>query len=164
MIGRRHHVVIDCPDPRALAEFYSELLGLPITYESDDWVVIAENGHTSGFAFQLTPDHQLPAWPDPSRPQQFHIDVMVEDPDRAGAQVIAIGGARIAHGENVLLGPGRPSLLPRNPPWVGSSHRPGRLRCISPKDGQGRPLSKKGERPLPPAAGRHSALGCRHRQ
>jgi len=29
MIGRRHHVVIDCPDPRALAEFYSELQGHP---------------------------------------------------------------------------------------------------------------------------------------
>lgn len=27
MIGRRHHVVIDCPDPAALATFYSELMG-----------------------------------------------------------------------------------------------------------------------------------------
>ena len=85
MIGRRHHVVIDCPGPRALAEFYSELLGLSITYESDDWVVIVENDHTSGFAFQFAPDHRPPAWPDPSRPQQFHIDVMVEDPDAADA-------------------------------------------------------------------------------
>jgi catechol 2,3-dioxygenase-like lactoylglutathione lyase family enzyme len=75
MIGRRHHVVIDAPDPRGLAEFYSELLGLPLTYTSDDWVVIAENDRTSGFAFQLAPDHQRPAWPDPSRPQQFHLDV-----------------------------------------------------------------------------------------
>jgi hypothetical protein len=31
MIGRRHTIVIDCPDPVALAESYSELLGLPVT-------------------------------------------------------------------------------------------------------------------------------------
>jgi catechol 2,3-dioxygenase-like lactoylglutathione lyase family enzyme len=95
MIGRCHHVVIDCPDPIALAEFYSELLGLPIAHRSHDWVVIAENDRTSGLAFQLACDHQAPAWPDPSRPQQFHIDVMVEDPDAAAPQVIAIGGALI---------------------------------------------------------------------
>lgn len=58
-------MVIDCPDPAALAAFYSEVLGLPVTYRSDDWVVIADNATTSGFAFQLAPDHQPPAWPDP---------------------------------------------------------------------------------------------------
>ena len=26
MLGRLHHVVLDCPDPAALAAFYSELL------------------------------------------------------------------------------------------------------------------------------------------
>ena len=40
-IGRAHHVVYDCPDPAALAAFYSALLGLPITYRSPDWVVVA---------------------------------------------------------------------------------------------------------------------------
>jgi hypothetical protein len=35
MIGRLHHLVIDCPDPLALAAFYSEFLGQPITYRSD---------------------------------------------------------------------------------------------------------------------------------
>jgi catechol 2,3-dioxygenase-like lactoylglutathione lyase family enzyme len=119
MIGRPHHVVIDSPDPRGLAEFYSELLGLPITYESEDWVVIAEDDHTSGFAFQLAPDHQPPAWPDPSRPQQFHIDVIVEDPDRADVQVVAIGGIRIAHGEHVYSDPaGHPFCLVNRPEWA----------------------------------------------
>jgi catechol 2,3-dioxygenase-like lactoylglutathione lyase family enzyme len=119
MIGRRLHVVIDCPDLRALAEFYSELLGLSITCESDDWVVTAENEHTSGFALQFAPDHQAPAWPDPSRPQQFHIDVIVEEPDAAGAQAIAIGGVRIAHGEHVYSDPaGHPFCLIRRPAWA----------------------------------------------
>ena len=119
MIGRRHHVVIDCQDPSALAEFYSELLGLSITYKSDDWVVIAEHENASGFAFQLAPDHQPPAWPDPSRPQQFHIDVMVEDPDAAAAQVMAIGGVPMAQGEHVYSDPaGHPFCLIRRPAWA----------------------------------------------
>ena len=52
MIGRLHHIVIDCPDPRALARFYSAVLGSPITYDSDDWVVVARSDTTSGLAFQ----------------------------------------------------------------------------------------------------------------
>ena len=119
MIGRRHHVVIDCPDPNALAGFYSKLLGLPVTYHSDDWVVIAENDHTSGFAFQLSSDYQPPAWPDPARPQQFHIDVMVEDPDTAALQVLAIGGARAPRGDHVYTDPaGHPFCLVRRPQWA----------------------------------------------
>ncbi|CAN5651042.1 hypothetical protein BH24ACT11_BH24ACT11_09180 [soil metagenome] len=73
MIGRCHHMVIDCPGPAGLADFYSELLGLPVTYRSDDWVVIAEHETTSGFAFQLTRNHRPPRWPDPQHPQQFRV-------------------------------------------------------------------------------------------
>jgi hypothetical protein len=29
MIGRLHHLIVDCPDPLALATFYAELLGQP---------------------------------------------------------------------------------------------------------------------------------------
>jgi hypothetical protein len=46
-------------------------------------VVIAENDTTSGIAFQLAPDHQPPQWPNPDRPQQYHLDVMVDDVDAA---------------------------------------------------------------------------------
>ena len=41
MIGRMHYVVVDCPDPAAVAGFYSALLGLPVTYRDDDWLVVA---------------------------------------------------------------------------------------------------------------------------
>ncbi|HEX7187370.1 MAG TPA: VOC family protein [Actinomycetes bacterium] len=73
MIGHLHHVVVDCPDPRALADFYSELLGQPVTFAEDDFVVVSRDGTTSGLAFQLAPDLQPPAWPDPSRPQQLPV-------------------------------------------------------------------------------------------
>ena len=42
MIGRLAGVVLDCPDPRALAAFYSELLGLPITRVAGDWVDVRD--------------------------------------------------------------------------------------------------------------------------
>ena len=66
MIGRLHHVIIDCPDPAALASFYSALLGLPITWQQADFVVVSKNDTTSGIAFQLAPDLQRPQWPDPA--------------------------------------------------------------------------------------------------
>ena len=119
MIGRLHHVVIDCPDPVALAEFYSELLGLPVTYRSDDWVVIVKNDTTSGVAFQLAPDHQPPRWPDPDHPQQVHLDVMVDDLAAARPQVLALGATVLSAADNVYADPaGHPFCLIRRPTWA----------------------------------------------
>ncbi len=119
VIGRAHHVVIDCPDPAALATFYSELLGLPVTYRSDDWVVIAKDDATSGFAFQLASDHQPPQWPDPRSPQQFHIDVMVDHLEPAEQQVLELGARRLPQGHHVYADPaGHPFCLIRRPPWA----------------------------------------------
>jgi catechol 2,3-dioxygenase-like lactoylglutathione lyase family enzyme len=117
VIGRCHHVVIDCPDPAGLAVFYSELLGLPVTFRSEDWVVIAKNDTTSGFAFQLAVDHQPPRWPDPHHPQQVHLDVMVDDLDEAEPRVLALGARRIA--DHVYADPaGHPFCLIHRPSWA----------------------------------------------
>ena len=119
MIGRLHHVVIDCPDPSALAAFYSEVLGLPITYRDETWVVISKDDTTSGIAFQLAPDHQPPRWPDPNFPQQFHVDVMVDDPDAAEPMVLALGAHRLPAGNHVYADPaGHPFCLIRRPGWA----------------------------------------------
>jgi len=72
VLGRLHHVIVDCPDPAALAGFYAELLGLPITWQEDDFAVVARDDKSSGIGFQLAPDFQPPQWPSPSRPQQIH--------------------------------------------------------------------------------------------
>jgi catechol 2,3-dioxygenase-like lactoylglutathione lyase family enzyme len=39
VIGRLEKTVIDCPDPRALAEFYCQVLGMRINEDMDGWVV-----------------------------------------------------------------------------------------------------------------------------
>ncbi|MGH3496458.1 MAG: VOC family protein [Nocardioidaceae bacterium] len=122
MPGRLHHVVLDCPDPVALAQFYSALLGMPITYRSDDWVVVARADNRSGLAFQLSPDHVPPRWRDPEHGQQFHLDVMVEDPHAAEPEVLALGATRLNPGVGpplVFADPaGHPFCLITRPGWA----------------------------------------------
>lgn len=91
-------MVLDCPDPPALAAFYAELLGMSEIEEEreEDWVVIAGGGHR--IAFQLVPDLRAPAWPDPERPQQFHLDVQVDDAEVAEQRVLALGARRLPGG------------------------------------------------------------------
>jgi catechol 2,3-dioxygenase-like lactoylglutathione lyase family enzyme len=119
MIGRAHHVVIDCPDPEMLAEFYGELIGLPVTYRSADFAVVSVDTTTSGFAFQRAPDHQPPRWPDPQFPQQVHLDVMVDDLEVADARVRELGARRLPAGDHVYADPaGHPFCLIPRPPWA----------------------------------------------
>jgi catechol 2,3-dioxygenase-like lactoylglutathione lyase family enzyme len=119
MIGRLHHTIIDCPDPSRLAEFYSALLGKPVTYRSDDFCVVADNATTSGIGFQRVPEFHAPRWPDPAYPQQIHFDVMVDDLASARKAVIAIGATPIADGDNVYADPvGHPFCLVRRPSWA----------------------------------------------
>jgi hypothetical protein len=96
MIGRLATVVIDCPDPRSLATFYSELTGQPVLGTDDDWVVVGRDlDSLPHLAFQLAPDLQPPNWPDPTRPQQVHLDIVVDDVDAAEARVLALGATRL---------------------------------------------------------------------
>ncbi len=95
MIGRLRTVVIDCPDPLALADFYAQVLGLPVTRRDEGWVVVGGGDGEPRVAFQGAPDYQPPRWPDPERPQQFHLDVLVDDVDAAEAKVFALGATRL---------------------------------------------------------------------
>jgi len=95
-------VVIDCPDPRALAEFYRELLGYdyrpgdeaPPSGEPDvrgtDWLVLRPGADDAAsgrqIAFQQTHDHVPPTWSaedqglEPARQRQMlHLDMTVPD-------------------------------------------------------------------------------------
>lgn len=82
--------VLDTTHPRALAEFYRELLGY--TYRpgdeppapgepdphGDDWLVLHADGAWP-LAFQKVPEVTPPTWPDPAVPQQLHLDMTVPD-------------------------------------------------------------------------------------
>jgi catechol 2,3-dioxygenase-like lactoylglutathione lyase family enzyme len=98
MIGHLDSVVIDCPDPRALAGFYCELLGMHVVQDEDDWVTIRTDSDAPSIAFQQAPDLRPPQWPDPARPQQFHVDVHVDDIETADKRVVAAGATRLDGG------------------------------------------------------------------
>ena len=86
-----HTLALDCPEPRALAAFYTELLGYDVSPDSDDeWVTITGPGPQ--LSFQLAPDHVLPTWPSNDVPQQAHIDFFVTDIASAHQRVLELGG------------------------------------------------------------------------
>jgi catechol 2,3-dioxygenase-like lactoylglutathione lyase family enzyme len=128
VIGRLHHVIMDCPDPAALAAFWSALLGLPVTWQQDDFAVVSVNDTTSGVAFQRVADYQPPRWPDPARPQQLHFDIMVDDVATAGPQVLALGARRLGGDARspVFADPaGHPFCLIPRPSWAPPVGGPG---------------------------------------
>ncbi|WP_327089559.1 VOC family protein [Nonomuraea sp. NBC_01738] len=89
-------VVLDCPDPRRLADFYRSLLGGTVDQPDPRWAVDAgwstlhlPSGLVLGF--QRATDYRPPMWPDPARPQQFHLDFAVADLDEAHKEALTAG-------------------------------------------------------------------------
>jgi catechol 2,3-dioxygenase-like lactoylglutathione lyase family enzyme len=118
VIGRLHHLIIDCPDPEALATFYADLLGTPVTYRSADFWVVSQSDRHSGLGFQRAPGHVAPTWPDGAVPQQMHLDVMVDDVVAASEQALRLG-ARPLPGSGVFADPaGHPFCLIPRPSWA----------------------------------------------
>ncbi|WP_327090709.1 VOC family protein [Nonomuraea sp. NBC_01738] len=96
-IARFRTTVIDCPDPLGLARFYAAVLDWPVSVADDTWVVVSDGGPPARLAFQRADDYVAPAWPDPKRPQQFHLDLTVEDLDEGEAQVLRLGATKPGH-------------------------------------------------------------------
>jgi len=102
--------VLDTTDPRGLAEFYRELLGM--TYRpgdeppapgepdphGDDWLVLRGDGMWP-LAFQKVPEITPPTWPEPAVPQQLHLDMVLPD----GAALDAQRARAEALGARLLL-------------------------------------------------------------
>ena len=94
-IARFQLVALDCPDNRALAEFYGAMLGWEVhqPYPPNDWLELrSPEGAT--IAFQQVDDYLPPTWPGGERPQQLHIDLEVDDLDTAEPEVIALGARK----------------------------------------------------------------------
>ena len=95
MIGSFESIIIDCPDPRALARFYSELLGAEIVvYDRDRAELVPPGNPRPLLAFQRVADFIPPRWPSQDVPQQMHIDVKIDDFDVAEAAVLALGATK----------------------------------------------------------------------
>ncbi|MEV0247711.1 VOC family protein [Nocardia sp. NPDC050712] len=94
-IGRLRSVVLDCPEPRKLAEFYAGLLGAEVIEDADDdWVVTADP-EGRRIAFQTAPEYRPPRFPDPEASQQMHFDVLVDDVESAHQRVLELGATLV---------------------------------------------------------------------
>jgi hypothetical protein len=91
-------VVLDATDPRALAEFYRQLLDLhyrpgdePPTDGGDDvrgqdWLVLRDSAGGNRLAFQHVDRLEASTWPEDSVPQQLHLDLTVSTAEDLLAQ------------------------------------------------------------------------------
>ena len=113
-------VVLDAADCRALAHFYSGLLGWEIASESDGHCTL---GPTSGVAYlatQTSAGYVAPVWPNTEVHQQMmlHLDFEVSDLEAAVAHAVELGATEATFqpqtNVRVLLDPeGHPFCLYR---------------------------------------------------
>jgi catechol-2,3-dioxygenase len=89
-------VAIDAPDASALARFYADLLGAEITYDGPEGAFVAGGG--MGLMFQQVSGYNPSQWPDPSHPQQAHLDIAVDDLDVGEARALELGASRLNGG------------------------------------------------------------------
>jgi hypothetical protein len=96
--GSLGRVIVDCDNPRVLASFYEELLGMPTRVEDHlDRVVIAHQDlRLPMLGFQKVSPYNAPRWGDPRRPQQMHFDMFFDDADAARALAEALGAVRLS--------------------------------------------------------------------
>ncbi|WP_203676546.1 VOC family protein [Actinoplanes siamensis] len=85
-------VVIDCPDPGALARFYGAMLDWRVEVSTERASACAGDGRC--LSFHRVDDYCPPAWPTQERPQQMHLDMLVDDLDAAEAAVLELGATR----------------------------------------------------------------------
>ena len=94
-IARFPSLVIDCPDPAALATLLRRDARLE-GHSSPDWAEVrADYGQC--ICFQPVEDYCPPVWPGQEVPQQMHLDVIVDDLDAAEAAVLELGATKHEH-------------------------------------------------------------------
>ena len=95
--GTLELVAFDTTDVRKLADFYVQLTGWEVVRTVPDWITVqAEDGQQ--VAFQQVATHLPPQWPGQDIPQQFHLDLLIDDHEAAAARAVALGAARLADG------------------------------------------------------------------
>jgi catechol 2,3-dioxygenase-like lactoylglutathione lyase family enzyme len=95
-VGRLLSVVFECPDPDREGRFWEAVLGYTRHHGDPDWVTVVDPGdRTRRLSFQRVDDHVAPTWPARDRPQQAHVDLLVEDLDEGDARVVALGARRL---------------------------------------------------------------------
>ncbi|RBY93396.1 VOC family protein [Blastococcus sp. TF02-8] len=89
-------VTIDAPDASALGHFYADLLGLDVAYDGPEGALVP--GGAFSVMVQQISDYTPPRWSDPARPQQAHLDLLVDDLDAGEQRALELGAIRLEGG------------------------------------------------------------------
>ncbi|TNM64417.1 VOC family protein [Streptomyces sp. NP160] len=94
MRPRHRVVVLDASDVPSESRFWADLLEGEVvvpSWSDGRWHSVHLEGQPV-LGVQHAPDHVPPTWPDPEVRQQVHLDLEVDDPAAAEAEVLAKGG------------------------------------------------------------------------
>ncbi len=113
-------ITLDCPDPRASAEFWAALLGWEIAVAEDEYAMV--NGPVHALGFGRVQGYRAPRWPNEQGSKQFHFDLSVEDIDAAQHRAVGLGATLVPEQPGVtwrvLLDPaGHPFCLTSAENW-----------------------------------------------
>lgn len=125
-------LVLDCPDPYALAGFYARLLHWEIVFHNEEYACVAAPGTAQGaypgITFQKNPLYQPPVWPEEpaSQQQMAHLDFAVNRLEEAVAYALSCGAtearAQFSQDWRVMLDPaGHPFCLCQMQPLFESA-------------------------------------------
>jgi catechol 2,3-dioxygenase-like lactoylglutathione lyase family enzyme len=95
--GRLELAALDAADIATLASFYTDLTGWKTVRDVGDWITL-RTPDGQEIAFQKAPDHVAPDWPGQERPQQFHLDLLVDGYEAAAARAVGLGATRLGNG------------------------------------------------------------------
>ena len=86
-------VVLEAPDPQALGEFYSRLLGWPIRSSGANGATLKPDDGVAYLAIQRAEIYDRPVWPpQPGTPHAtMHLDFEVSDLQAAVANALELG-------------------------------------------------------------------------
>ena len=86
-------VVLEAPDPQALADFYSAVLGWPVAQRDEHGAAIQLGEASAYISFQEATDYVPPTWPaEPGKQlMMMHVDVAVDDLAQAVAAAQELG-------------------------------------------------------------------------
>ena len=85
-------VNIDSSDPARLARFYAAALGWEVTYSDDNYGMVEGDGIKIGFG--KVEGFRPARWPDKDGAKRFHLDLRVDDLDKAAESLCAIGASQ----------------------------------------------------------------------
>jgi hypothetical protein len=102
-IAKYAYTALDCPDPIALADFYSKITGWPVEPLGDfppsdvTWLELLDSNGDTKMGFQKIDNYTAPTWPEGNVPQQVHMDFHAIDLDETEAKLLAIGARKADH-------------------------------------------------------------------